>query len=90
MIQDGAKGHIAKIVTAFLDSSNILYKKNVWPGNTPNLNLIDNLWSILKESATESPTTKTRSEIIARFAKKWKSISGDLLQKLAQPFKERV
>ena len=40
-MQDGAPCHRAKIVTQFLKSKKIQFLD--WPGNTPNLNPIENL-----------------------------------------------
>ena len=50
-MQDGAPCHKSKIVINFLKS-----KKNRvlnWPGNSPDLNPIENLWVVLKKNASE-------------------------------------
>ena len=54
-MHDGAPCHRAKSVQNFLQKNvDIL----VWPGNSPHLNPIENLWHIMKnEVADQSPTS---------------------------------
>ena len=59
-----------------------VWGKDVWPGNGPNLILIENLWAILKNSAYEEPVPQNAEELRTRFEEKWNSISLGLLKKL--------
>ena len=54
-MQDGAPCHRAKIVTPFLKAQKI----NIldWPGNSPDLNPNENLWTILKNKVSERQPT---------------------------------
>lgn len=89
--QDGAPAHTAKSTMKLLeDKVGTVWGKGVWSGNSPDLNPIENLWSILKESAYQEPFPKTRLELQARFEEKWNSLPVFLLQNLAQSFKTRV
>ena len=56
---DLAPCHTAKKVKAKLDEANISVLK--WPGNSPDVNPIENMWSIVKQKLqTKDTTTKNR------------------------------
>ena len=50
--QEGPPCHSSKFVSDFLEKKNI--KTLDWPGNSPNLNPIENLWAILKDNVADS------------------------------------
>ena len=58
-MQDGAPCHRAKIVTQFLKSKKIQILD--WPGNSPDLNPIANLWTVLKNKVSERQPTNAKT-----------------------------
>ncbi|GFW18667.1 transposable element Tcb2 transposase [Trichonephila clavipes] len=58
-MQDGAPCHTARSIKAFLTKQNILLLD--WPGNSPDMNTIENVWELMKrEVAKDVITDKTQ------------------------------
>ena len=53
-----------------------------WPSQSPDLNPIENLWSILEERSKKRKVD-TQEELIRELRKEWRSLLKDLLFKLS-------
>ena len=60
-----------------------------WPGNSPDLNLIENVLQIMKHRL-KFVNVPTRKALIAAIQKEWKRLSGELLEKLAKSMPKRI
>ena len=50
-MQNGTSAHFARTTSKWLDDPKInFWRKEEWPPNSPNQNLIENIWSILEET----------------------------------------
>ncbi|GFY18915.1 putative transposase like protein [Trichonephila clavipes] len=59
VVKDGAPCHTARSIKAFLAEQNIPLLD--WPGNTPDMNPIENIWELMKsEVAKDVITSKTQ------------------------------
>ena len=68
-MQDGAPCHTARSAKAFLQARNIPLLD--WPGNSYDMNPMDNLWEIVKiKMKGENITTK--QQLIERLIRVWK------------------
>jgi hypothetical protein len=89
-LQDGAPCHKSKIVTQwFNERPNIILIK--WPGNSPDLNPIKNVWRWMKAKLRDS-TAKNMEEWRREITELWtlRMSDGDYLQKLVASMPNRL
>lgn len=80
-MHDGAPCHRAKIVKEWLEACEVEYFYD-WPGNSPDLNPLENLWSIMKQKLRGRDTSsipKLKDAILDI----WQGFSPEMLHSLA-------
>lgn len=88
-LQDGAPCHKAKKVMTFLASQQLTVMD--WPGNSPDLNPIENLWSIMKRKLKEGPKLSNLNALMHQIKMIWvKDIPRELCLKLARSMPNRI
>ena len=88
-MQDGAPCHTARVVKRYLHDVNIPLLD--WPGNSPDLNPIENLWSLIKRRlAAETITTK--QQLISKIIHIWyhDPNMNDMLHNLVDSMPRRI
>ena len=86
--QDGAPAHTAKSVTKWLQDCEVKYI-NDWPGNSPDINPIENLWAIMKADLQDKDVS-TLPKLEAALKESWMNISPETLQNLALSIPKRL
>ena len=90
-MQDGAPAHTAKLTQEWCrDNLNGFWEKADWPGNSPNLNPIENLWAILKERVNEKGQMTNRDQLVENLKLAWQDITPDILENLVASMPDRI
>jgi len=85
---DSAPCHRAKIVSKFMVKNRI--NQLDWPGNSPDLNPIENLWAIMKIKVAEQ-NPKSRHDLIQAITTAWNNqIDETTLRNLFKSMKRRI
>lgn len=86
--QDSAPAHTSRIVKKWLADNGIQVLD--WPGNSPDLNPIENLWTVMKRKVRRYQA-RNMQELIYNIKKVWcTEITPDLCRKLVQSMPNRI
>ena len=85
-MQDGAPCHNASISKSSLGMNLIILPG--WPPNSPDLNSIEMIWSIIKRSLQTQPVQQ--ENLGAKVREIWESIPQEVIDKLCLSFKKRL
>ena len=86
-MHDGAPAHRSKVVKKFLADTEIEILD--WPGNSPDLNPIENVWNVMKNKVQASKPTniKDLQEALKRL---WINMDASYFAKLAESMPKRL
>ena len=89
--QDMAPAHSAKSTLKVIEEAGVMtWGKNIWPGNSPDFNVIEHIWKDLQDSVFVKLRPRNILELKARVVEKWDSITVDHLRKLVESFPARI
>ena len=88
LMQDGAPCHTAKSVVTWLKDAGIPYFHD-WPGQSPDLNPIENLWAIIKRRLWDYDTS-TMDKLQTAIREVWDNFPSEMLHNLALSLPKRL
>ena len=87
--EDNAPVHTAKVARDFLHSNNV--ELLPWPPQSPDLNPIEELWSILESGLRKhKPEPSNIQELEKIVIEEWKSIPKEIYQNLISSMPSRI
>ena len=87
---DGAPCHTAKVVKEWINNQSSFQLLHPWPGNSPDLNPIENCWAKLKEKVALTQID-SYAVLVERIKKIWATqISSDYCKKLVESMPDRI
>lgn len=87
-MQDGAPCHTCAAVVGWLRDCQVDFYDD-WPGNSPDLNPIENLWALMKRKLRKCDTS-TIPKLEAALLRIWRDFDPSLLKNLADSAPERL
>jgi transposase len=87
-IQDGAPCHTSKSTIEYLERNHICYMSD-WPAQSPDLNIIENIWSVLKLRVSKLKPTSLE-QLWELIQSEWDKISLDYIRKLYDSIPRRI
>lgn len=87
-MQDGAPCHSTKSVVTWLNDCMVNYFKD-WPGNSPDINPIENLWSFIRRGLHDLDTSPV-PKLTTVIQQLWVSIPQSHMENLADSVPRRL
>ena len=87
-MQDGAKAHTSKLTMAWLASKGVKVIQG-WPARSPDLNPIENLWSLLADRVSARMPT-TDAELRVYIVEEWARIPQSIIDRFVRTFKRKL
>ena len=88
--QDGAPAHRANKTREFLEDQVILLLGDLhWPANSPDLNVIEHLWGIIK-AKIDLTKVSNLDELFIEAKRVWDEIPMEVINNLIDSFQDRI
>ena len=89
--QDGGPAHHSRLAQNWLERNvQPFWVKGIWPGNSPDLSPIENLWALVKDKVRDMEAATNEETLIKNVKDSWAQISPDVLEALISGMPNRI
>ena len=88
-MQDGATCHTSKSTLEYLSTKGVPVL-TPWPANSPDLNPVENMWSIVAREVEKAMPIATKDELWGVVLAAWDTVPQQQVDKLVKSFPHRV
>lgn len=88
LMEDVAPVHGRKFAKEWWENHGI--SKIKWPANCPDMNLIDNIWCLMKESILNKRNIKSAAGMRIALQHEWENIGDVILNSLVESMHDRI
>ena len=88
VVEDGAPVHTAKMCYTYREAHGLVSMS--WPAQSPDLNPIENLWSIMKYEISKLPKPQSKDEMAILIKEQWNRLTPKVWNNLIESMPRRI
>ena len=88
VMEDGARVHTAKMCSNYREAHGLI--SMLWPAQSPDLNPIENLWSIMKYEISKLPKAQSIAEMVVLLEEQWNRLTPEVWKNVIESMPRRI
>ena len=88
VMEEGARVHTAKMCSTYREADGLI--SVAWPAQSPDLNPIENLWSIMKYEISKLPNPQSVDKMTLLLEERWNQLTPEIWKGLIESMPQRI